>query len=167
MPANLFVLWYGLTSFITPPVCIAIYVACSISGSTTWKTAFAAMRLGIVAYIIPFMFAYNPALLLVGPVSDVVRACITALIGVVALSGATMGLLFRAMTPVERILLGGAGIALIFPGIVTDYIGIPLAIIICAWNYFTRKRESASPTKGDIPDTVMAHSGPGGKSELD
>ena len=167
LSAHMFAMYFACLSMISPPVALTAYAAAGIAQTGPWRVCFTAMRLGIVAYIIPFMFAYNPALLLVGPVSDVVRACITALIGVVALSGATMGLLFRAMTPVERILLGGAGIALIFPGIVTDYIGIPLAIIICAWNYFTRKRESASPTKGDIPDTVMAHSGPGGKSELD
>jgi TRAP transporter 4TM/12TM fusion protein len=167
LSAHMFAMYFACLSMISPPVALTAYAAAGIAQTGPWRVCFTAMRLGIVAYIIPFMFAYNPALLLVGPLSDVVRACITALIGVVALSGATMGLLFRVMTPVERILLGGAGIGLIFPGIVTDYIGIPLTFIICAWNYFTRKRESASPTKGDIPDTAMAHSGVGRESKLD
>ena len=167
LSAHMFAMYFACLSMISPPVALAAYAASGIAQTGPWRVCFTAMRLGIVAYIIPFMFAYNPALLLVGPLSDVVRACITALIGVVALSGATMGFLFRAMTPVERILLGGAGIALIFPGIVTDYIGIPLAIIICAWNYFTRKRESASATKAEIPETVAAHPGAGRESKLD
>jgi TRAP-type uncharacterized transport system fused permease subunit len=96
------------------------------------------------------MFAYNPALLMIGPVGEVVRACVTALIGVVALSGATMGFLFRAMAPFERILLGSAGIALIFPGLTSDYIGIPLTAILCAWNYFTKKKVYVSKAAADI-----------------
>ena len=156
LSAHMFAMYFACLSMISPPVALAAYAASGIAQTGPWRVCFTAMRLGIVAYIIPFMFAYNPALLLVGPVSDVVRACITALIGVVALSGATMGFLFRAMAPVERILLGGAGIGLIFPGIVTDYIGIPLAIIICVWNFFTRKRESASAIKSQIPETVVA-----------
>lgn len=167
LSAHMFAMYFACLSMISPPVALTAYAAAGIAQTGPWRVCFTAMRLGIVAYIIPFMFAYNPALLLVGPVIDVVRACITALIGVVALSGATMGLLFRAMTPVERILLGGAGIALIFPGIVTDYIGIPLAIIICAWNYFTRKRESASATKAEIPETVVAHPGAARESKTD
>jgi TRAP transporter 4TM/12TM fusion protein len=167
LSAHMFAMYFACLSMISPPVALTAYAAAGIAQTGPWRVCFTAMRLGIVAYIIPFMFAYNPALLLVGPVSDVVRACITALIGVVALSGATMGLLFRAMPPVERILLGGAGIALIFPGIVTDYIGIPLAIIICAWNYFTRKRESASATKAEIPEPVVAHPGAGPETKAD
>ena len=150
LSAHMFAMYFACLSMISPPVALAAYAAAGIAQTGPWRVCFTAMRLGIVAYLIPFMFAYNPALLMIGPVGEVVRACVTALIGVVALSGATMGFLFRAMAPFERILLGGAGIALIFPGLTSDYIGIPLAGIMCAWNYFTRKKVYASKTAADI-----------------
>jgi TRAP-type uncharacterized transport system fused permease subunit len=167
LSAHMFAMYFACLSMISPPVALAAYAASGIAQTGPWRVCFTAMRLGIVAYIIPFMFVYNPALLLVGSGGDVVRACVTSLIGVIALSGATMGFLFRRLTPIERILMGGAGIASIFPGLTSDYIGIPLAVVMCAWNYFTRKRESSYPTTGDIPDTAMAHSGAGHETKAD
>jgi TRAP transporter 4TM/12TM fusion protein len=167
LSAHMFAMYFACLSMISPPVALAAYAASGIAQTGPWRVCFTAMRLGIVAYIIPFMFVYNPALLLVGSAGEVVRACITALIGVIALSGATMGFLFRAMNPIERILMGGAGIASIFPGLTSDYMGIPVAVAMCTWNFFTRKRESASPTNGDIPDTVMAHSEAGHETKAD
>ena len=140
LSAHMFAMYFACLSMISPPVALAAYAAAGIAQTGPWRVCFTAMRLGIVAYMIPFMFAYNPALLLVGPVGEVVQACVTSLIGVVALSGATIGFFFGRMNPIERILMGGAGIALVFPGLTSDYIGIPLAVVMVAWNYFTRKR---------------------------
>jgi TRAP transporter 4TM/12TM fusion protein len=159
LSAHMFAMYFACLSMISPPVALAAYAASGIAQTGPWRVCFTAMRLGIVAYIIPFMFVYNPALLLVGSTGDVVRACITALIGVIALSGATMGFLFRKVTLIERILMGGAGIASIFPGLTSDYIGIPLAVILCAWNYFTKKKDHTSTKEADTQDTLMAHSG--------
>ncbi len=140
LSAHMFAMYFACLSMLSPPVALAAYAAAGIAQTGPWRVCFTAMRLGIVAYMIPFMFAYNPALLLVGPVGEVVQACVTSLIGVVALSGATIGFFFRRMNPIERILMGGAGISMIFPGLASDYIGIPLAVLMVAWNYFTRKR---------------------------
>jgi len=150
LSAHMFAMYFACLSMISPPVALTAYAAAGIAQTGPWRVCFTAMRLGIVAYLIPFMFAYNPALLMIGPVGEVVRACVTAVIGVVALSGATMGFLFRAMAPFERILMGDAGIALIFPGLTSDYIGIPLAGILCAWNYFTKKKVYTSEAAADI-----------------
>ncbi len=166
LSAHMFAMYFACLSMISPPVALAAYAAAGIAQTGPWRVCFTAMRLGIVAYLIPFMFAYNPALLMVGPLAEVVWACVTALIGVVALSGATMGFLFKAIPPLERVLLGGAGIALIFPGVSSDYVGIPLTAMVLARNYFTRKREHASPTAGGIKKTTIAHSGIGGEREV-
>jgi len=139
LSAHMFAMYFACLSMISPPVALAAYAAAGIAQTGPWRVCFTAMRLGIVAYMIPFMFAYNPALLLVGPVGEVVQACVTSVIGVVALSGATIGFFFRDMKPIERILMGGAGISMVFPGLASDYIGIPLAVVMVAWNYFTRK----------------------------
>ena len=142
LSAHMFAMYFACLSMISPPVALAAYAAAGIAQTGPWRVCFTAMRLGIVAYMIPFMFAYNPALLLVGPVGEVVQACVTSLIGVVALSGATIGFFFGRMNPIERILMGGAGIALVFPGLTSDYIGIPLAVVMVAWNYFTRTQKT-------------------------
>ena len=138
LSAHMFAMYFACLSMISPPVALAAYAAAGIAQTGPWRVCFTAMRLGIVAYMIPFMFAYNPALLLVGPVGEVVQACVTSVIGVVALSGATIGFFFRRMNPIERIVMGGAGISMVFPGLTSDYIGIPLAVLMVAWNYFTR-----------------------------
>jgi TRAP transporter 4TM/12TM fusion protein len=140
LSAHMFAMYFACLSMISPPVALAAYAAAGIAQTGPWRVCFTAMRLGIVAYMIPFMFAYNPALLLVGPVGEVVQACVTSLIGVVALSGATIGFFFRRMNPIERILMGGAGISMVFPGLTSDYLGVSLAVVMVAWNYFTRKR---------------------------
>ena len=138
LSAHMFAMYFACLSMISPPVALAAYAAAGIAQTGPWRVCFTAMRLGIVAYMIPFMFAYNPALLLIGPVGEVVQACVTSLIGVIVLSGATIGFFFRRMKPIERILMGGAGISMVFPGLTSDYIGIPLAVLMVAWNYFTR-----------------------------
>jgi len=143
LSAHMFAMYFACLSMISPPVALAAYAAAGIAQTGPWLVCFTAMRLGIVAYMIPFMFAYNPALLLVGPVGEVVQACVTSLIGVIALSGATIGFFFRRMNPIERILMGGAGISMVFPGLTSDYIGIPLVAVMVAWNYFTRKQKTA------------------------
>jgi len=138
LSAHMFAMYFACLSMISPPVALAAYAAAGIAQTGPWRVCFTAMRLGIVAYMIPFMFAYNPALLLIGPVGEVVQACVTSVIGVIALSGATIGFFFRRMNPIERIVMGGAGISMVFPGLTSDYIGIPLAVLMVAWNYFTR-----------------------------
>jgi TRAP-type uncharacterized transport system fused permease subunit len=163
----MFAMYFACLSMISPPVALTAYAASGIAQTGPWRVCFTAMRLGIVAYIIPFMFVYNPALLLVGSAGMVVRACITALIGVIALSGATMGFLFRRVTPIERILMGGAGIASIFPGLTSDYVGIPVAVVMCAWNYFTKKKGYSSPKEAHMQDRATAHSGAGQESKPD
>jgi len=138
LSAHMFAMYFACLSMISPPVALAAYAAAGIAQTGPWRVCFTAMRLGIVAYMIPFMFAYNPALLLIGPVGEVVQACATSVIGVIALSGATIGFFFRRMKPIERIVMGGAGISMVFPGLTSDYIGIPLVAVMVAWNYFTR-----------------------------
>ena len=147
LSAHMFAMYFACLSMISPPVALAAYAAAGIAQTGPWRVCFTAMRLGIVAYMIPFMFAYNPALLLVGPVGEVVQACVTSVIGVIALSGATIGFFFRRMNPIERIVMGGAGISMVFPGLTSDYIGIPLVAVMVAWNYFTRTPKTTSKTE--------------------
>jgi TRAP transporter 4TM/12TM fusion protein len=124
LPSHLFVLWYGLTSFITPPVCIAVYVSCAISGSGIWKSAFAAMRLGIATYIVPFMFIYRPPLLLVGSAREIAVAITISILGISAMALGISNYFLRRLKIVERLLYLVGGALLIIPLIRLNLIGL-------------------------------------------
>lgn len=133
--AHFFVFYYGVLSFLTPPVCLACYAAASIAGTKILETAFQAMRLGIVAYLVPFIFAYKPALLLQGSYWELIEAIFFAVLGVYVMGRGLEGYLFRPLGILNRILLIGAGIITMVPGYKFDLIGILifLPIIIYEW----------------------------------
>ncbi|MBW1911666.1 MAG: TRAP transporter fused permease subunit [Deltaproteobacteria bacterium] len=112
--AHLFVIYWGMTSFITPPLCIAVYVACAISGGTIWKTGGNAVRFGAGFYIIPFAFVLSPALLLIGTVGEIVIAVITALAGGIFIASGLWGYGLIKLPWAFRILhiIGGAMVIL-------------------------------------------------------
>ena len=127
MAAHLFVVYWGLASFITPPLCIAVFVAMSISGSKLWETGGEAVRLGIAAFIVPFAFVLSPGLLLQGSVESIVWAIGTALVGAVLLACAIRGYALQPLNVVSRLLIGAAGILFIGPGYYPPLVGIVLA----------------------------------------
>jgi TRAP-type uncharacterized transport system fused permease subunit len=108
--AHLFVIYWGTTSFITPPVCIALYVACGISGGNLWRTGYHAVRLGAGFFIVPFAFVLAPALLLIGPPAEIAWATFTALIGGVSVAAGMWGFCLTNLNGVLRVLhiAGGA-----------------------------------------------------------
>ena len=135
--AHLFVFYWGLVSFITPPVAVAAYVACGISGGRPMETGFIAMRLGIVKYIIPFVFVYNPALLFIGPAGLIVLTVVSGVLGVTILSIGLEGFFIQKTTFIERILLIGGGFFVLMP--VYEYwgfviVGIGLSAIAYLWH---------------------------------
>ena len=137
--AHLFFFYFGVLSFITPPVAVAAFVASGIAQSDPMLTGIWAVRLGIVAYIVPFIFIFNPALLLVGPISVIIIAMITSLIGVLFLASAMEGFLFKNLRWLERVTIGCAGILLIIPGWKTDIAGLILASPIVLWQLNSTK----------------------------
>ncbi len=116
MAAHLFVVYWGLASHITPPVCITVYVTCGISGAGIWETGRDAVRLAIGKYVLPFSFALNPALLLRGPVDSIVMGVTSAFAGAVSVSAGTIGYGLRPLGWFERVLLIVGGALLILPG---------------------------------------------------
>jgi TRAP transporter 4TM/12TM fusion protein len=126
LAAHMFIFYMGVTGDLTPPTCLSPFAAASIAGAPPMATAFQAMRLGAVLYIVPFMFVYSPALLGIGTWPEVLLATLTAGTGVFALSAGLQGWLLRPTTPVERVLLLGAALTLIVPGLYTDLTGFGL-----------------------------------------
>lgn len=124
LAAHFFVLYWGLVSFITPPVAIAVFAASAIAGSDPLRSGFTATRLGVVTYIIPFMFVYAPALLMKGSASEVVITFGTSIIGCIALAAGLGGyLLVVKVNWLQRPLLLLASLLLLFPGWHSDLIG--------------------------------------------
>ncbi len=137
--AHMFCFYYGVISCITPPVCVASFAGAAIAGASPMKTGIEASKLGIASYIIPFMFVYNPTMLMIGPVAEVLWATLTGLCGTVVLAAGTVGWLYRRASLPERAILIAAAICLIKPGIITDGIGVVLIGLVIyiqkTWGY--------------------------------
>lgn len=130
--AHLFVLYFAVLSAITPPVAMAVYAANGISHATLMDTSWAAVKLGLTGYIIPFMFVAAPSLLLTGPALNVVLAAVTASVGVICLAGSLHAyFFFGAARPWQRVVLFAAALVLIKPGWTTDLVG--LGLIALTW----------------------------------
>jgi len=115
LAAHMFIFYFGMLSMITPPVCLATFTAASIAGADHFKTALHGMRLGAIAYIVPFIFVYSPALLLKGAPVTIALAIVTAIAGAVILGIAFTGFLFRNLGWGVRLLLTAGAVALLIP----------------------------------------------------
>ena len=128
--AHLFVLYFAVLSAITPPVAMAVYAANGISRSSLMDTSWAAVKLGLTGYIIPFMFVFSPSLLLIGDPVTVGLALVTATLGVMCLAGGLHEhFFFGPARWWERLLLLVAAVVLIKPGWMTDLAGLVLLAI--------------------------------------
>jgi TRAP transporter 4TM/12TM fusion protein len=140
--AHLFVFYFGCASMITPPVALASYVAAGIAGGPMMRTGFTAMRVGAVALIIPFLFVYNPALLLKGSLVEVAEALITAAVGVTFLAIGMEGYLFSKLAWLKRAGFLGGGLLLMVAERRTDIIGVALIAILFIWELVKSKRKT-------------------------
>ena len=142
--AHLFVLYFAVLSAITPPVAMAVYAANGISRGTLMQTSWAAVKMGLTGYIILFMFVFAPSLLLIGDLSVVLLATVTATAGVVCLAaGLHSYFFFGPARWWERILLIAAALVLIKPGLQTDLIGMALIGITIASQLWARRSAGA------------------------
>jgi TRAP transporter 4TM/12TM fusion protein len=148
LTAHFFVFYFAVVSAITPPVALASYAAAGISGANAMETSVASFKIGIAAFIVPFMFFYNSALLMDGAWLEIGRALITAVVGVFLLSASVQGWFLGGRSPwYMRILLAAAALFMIEGGLVTDAIGIGLAAAI----FFVQK---AFRPRADAPATI-------------
>lgn len=113
LAAHLFIFYFGMLSLVTPPNCLATFTAAAIAGADFWKTGWTGMRLGIVAYIVPFVFVYHPALVFRGTAAEILVALATAAGGVVLLAVGCAGFLFRPLGVARRVLVAAAGLLMI------------------------------------------------------
>ncbi len=139
--AHMFCFYYAILSFITPPVCVAAYAGANIAEADPMKTGFTSMKLGVVAFIVPVMFVYEPSLLWQGSLFSSAAATVTAIIGVIGLSGALQNWLLRACTLPERILLLAGGLSLFYPGFITDLIGFACLGFVIVRQHMRNKKD--------------------------
>lgn len=137
--AHMFAFYFAILSAITPPVALAVFAAASLAKANMWETGFAAMRAAAPAYIVPFMFVYEPSLLLILDNGtqwyEALWSVATAFIGVMALAGSLFGWFLGYATRMHRVLLFAAALCLIKPGLVTDVIGFALigGVLLLQW----------------------------------
>jgi len=127
--AHMFCLYGAVLSAITPPVALAAYAAAGIAKDNPIKIGFTACKFGIVAFIVPFFFSYQPALLWIGELSEILTVFATSVIGVIVLSMGIQGYGRYPMSKIMRILAVGGSLLMIYPGAVTDLIGFVLILI--------------------------------------
>jgi len=128
LAVHLFIFYYGVLSFITPPVAIAAYAAANLARAAPMRTGFIAMRLAMVAYVIPFIFVFSDPLLMRGTWIAVILALVTALIGTYLLGVAMTGFLFDSLSWLKRATLAFAGLFLLIPPTTEAWFGWPLNV---------------------------------------
>ncbi len=137
--AHLFVFYFAILSVITPPVCVTAFAGAAIAEAHPMRTGFVSCKLGLVAFIIPFMFVYQPALLLIGTTTEVTIACITSIVGVVGLASGLQGYLITDAKIWERPLLFFGGLMMIYPGTSSDIIGLALILAVTVLQLIRRR----------------------------
>ncbi len=132
LAAHLFIFYFGIISNVTPPVALAAYAAAGLAHCNPTKTGFYAFKLSLSGFILPFMFVYNPVLLMQGDALEIIQSVITALLGIYSLSASLEKFIFRwEINTIERIVLFMSALLLIVPGTVTDIMGFVVLVGIC------------------------------------
>ena len=144
--AHFFVFYFGIVADITPPVALAAYAGSAIAKSNPMKTGINATKLAIAAFIVPYIFAYNPSMLFVGNVEwyDVLLISVTALLGLFGIAAALNGHLFRKIPMVLRLALVAGGLGMMIPGLTSDLIGLAVVAAVVVFQYISGKKQAAS-----------------------
>ncbi len=144
--AHFFVFYFGIVADLTPPVALAAYAGAAIAQANPMKTAITSTKLAIGAFIVPYVFALNPALLFIDTtIPEVILICVTSLVGMFGVSMALEGYLLCNMRWYERIVSIIGGLLLIYPGAVTDVIGLLIVAVVVLLQYIDRKKQDSTP----------------------
>ena len=141
---HMFVFYFGIVADITPPVCLAAYAGAGIARANPFMSGVTAVKLAIAAFIVPYIFVYDPILLMVDATFfKMTIAIASALLGMIGVSSAMLGFYIRHSKAWERLLLFIGGILLIMPEMITNFIGIALLLVV--W-FIQKQREDDSGT---------------------
>lgn len=135
LQANMFVFYFGIMAQITPPVCVASFTAAGIAGADSMKTGLTGFAYALVAFLVPFIFIYDPSILLIGTPLEIVKGTLILFLGTYLLASGMAGFFLVPLNKVERIILLASAIMIIIPETITDVIGIAVAVaffVICS-----------------------------------
>jgi TRAP-type uncharacterized transport system fused permease subunit len=137
--AHMFAFYFAILSAITPPVALAVFAAAGIAKADLWASGLAAVKIGAAGFLIPFMFAYEPALLTIGEWPTIIWRCIAALVGITLFAGGLHGYFITAASYPQRVLLIVGGLLLIKPDFYSDVFGGAILAIVVAWQILVRR----------------------------
>jgi TRAP transporter 4TM/12TM fusion protein len=141
LAVHLFLMYCGMLSFITPPVAIAAYAAASLAGANAMKTGFQAIRLGVILFLIPFFFVFQPAFVLHGTGFEILKVLVTGFVGVILIASGLEGYLLGMgkLPPLQRTVSTVSGALLLTPEVTTDLIGAVLAGVLVSARFLRRR----------------------------
>ncbi len=145
MASHLFILYWAMLSYITPPVAMAAVAASSVANASAMKTGVTSMRLGAILFVLPFLFVLDPSLILVGETTDVVLSVATAIVSIVVLSSASERYMYfadRTATKLETLFLLIAGICLLVPEGISDLVGLVICVLVVGRGWLSSKGQS-------------------------
>jgi len=142
--AHLFALYFAVLSAITPPVALAVYAAAGLAKSDLWASGWAAVKIGAAGFIVPFMFAMEPALLMIGDWPTIIWRFICAAVGIGLFAGGLHGYFLTHASPWQRAALVAGGLSLVIPSVLTDIAGAVLTAIVVGAQILSR-RAAAQP----------------------
>ena len=146
LAAHMFIFYFGFISSITPPVALAAYAGAGLAGCDPNKTGYKAFRLAFCSFLMPYLFVYNPVLLMEGGVLDILWSLVTALIGAYLLASGFEGFFFRwSLKWFERPLMILGAVMLIVPGMVTDLVGIAIIVVEFVTEFMFKRSEKFVP----------------------
>ncbi|MDR3353948.1 MAG: TRAP transporter permease [Synergistaceae bacterium] len=141
--AHMFAFYFAMFANLTPPVALAAFAAAGLSGGDPMKTGFAAVKLAIAGFIVPYMFVYSPQLLLIDTeFLEGIRVAVGACVGVFMIAAAVEGYLFGRIHPILRIISFAGAMCLIDSGLYTDMIGLGILVILVAFQWFWVKKSA-------------------------
>jgi len=144
--AHFFVFYFGIVADITPPVALAAYAGSAIAKSNPMKTGVTATKLAIAAFIVPYIFAYSPAMLFEGVTGfwPVLQIGLSSVLGIFGIAAALNGHLIRPIPVIFRLVLAAGGLCMMIPGSLTDVIGLVVVGLIVAYQYLLNKKTVAA-----------------------
>jgi TRAP transporter 4TM/12TM fusion protein len=153
--AHMFAFYFAILSAITPPVALAVFAASGLARSNLWTTGWAAVKIGAAGFVVPFMFVYEPALLMIGDWPTIVWRFVISCIGIAMLAGGLHGFLLRAMPMWQRVTAVVAAFALVVPHMLSDIVGLGLGGALLAFQHFTMQPDGRPASVGvsAVPDS--------------
>jgi TRAP transporter 4TM/12TM fusion protein len=156
--AHMFIFYYAVLSEVSPPTALSPFAAAAITGGDPYKTTLQCWKYTVPAFLLPFMFVLDPSgqgLLLMGSTkalaaaswTSIAEVTLTAALGIAALAGGFQGWALRRATALERVLLIVAGVALVYPGVVADVVGVVLIVAVLAMQWFSLRVGAGAPVR--------------------